>query len=321
MFAPRTVITGNSEASSNAGLSMLCRVPSLASAGISPGKSGPSWRRNSPSSTKKPAAGISMENEDSVAVPPKSIRPVSIRLAMTWLCPNLAMAPARYTSTRSSDWSGSMRYTVVPASGAGGGALGALGAGGTCGATGFGRGAPQETSNRARAAMPKFLNTSGAPRLARLRGSSVHPENLDANSTPHALHRARAGVSLDHRRTHRHPIHACLDGRGFAARRAQARAAGPAQKRRDDRVDAGRAAAAVAAQESGAAAARGHVVSRNAAGPDDPRRLLRAAVCDAAYRVDDVLGQELLGQLVRLVHLAESHRQERSRLQLSALDA
>src|ERR1700691_1105426 len=104
------------------------------------------------------------------------------------------MAPARYTSTRSSDWAGSMRYTVVPAGGANGAALGA---GGACGDTGLGRGAPQETSNRARAAMPSLLNTSSAPRLAKLPVSSVHPENLDANSTPLALYRARSGVSLD----------------------------------------------------------------------------------------------------------------------------
>jgi hypothetical protein len=56
-------------------------------------------------------------------------------------------------------------------------------------------------------------------------------------------------------------------------------------------------------------------------GPDNPRCLLRAAVRDASHRVDDVLRKELLGQLVRLVHLAEPHWQERGRLRLSACDA
>ena len=65
----------------------------------------------------------------------------------------------------------------------------------------------------------------------------------------------------------------------------------------------------------------GHDVARAAGGAQHSHRVLRAAVRDAAHRLDDVLRQELLGQLVWTVHLAESHRQESKRVQFAANDA
>jgi len=48
--------------------------------------------------------------------------------------------------------------------------------------------------------------------------------------------------------------------------------------------------------------------------PGQPLHILCAAVRHAGHRLDDVVGQELFGQLVRIVHLAQSHRRERGSL-------
>ena len=70
------------------------------------------------------------------------------------------------------------------------------------------------------------------------------------------------------------------------------------------------AAAAVETCTSAAGIARGHAPPRADRRARHARRVLCAPVRDAAHRLDDVLRQELLGQLVRSIYLAQSHRQE-----------
>src|SRR5882757_646357 len=110
-----TVITGNSAALSTAAPSILRRVPDFASGGISPGKSLPSSRRASGSSTTKLSTGTFSENDEEEILLPTWTSPVTPRLTTTWLWPRFAKGPARYTRILSSEFCESIVY--VPGGG------------------------------------------------------------------------------------------------------------------------------------------------------------------------------------------------------------
>ncbi len=57
----------------------------------------------------KSATGTVKENDEDVRGTLRITWPSSARLISTWLCPKRAIGPARYTSTRSSERSASMR--------------------------------------------------------------------------------------------------------------------------------------------------------------------------------------------------------------------
>ncbi len=137
---------------------------------------------------------------------------------------------------------------------------------------------------------------------------------------PDALRCGRPGVPLDHRRADRHAIRACGPGGRSSARNSQIGAAGQAQEFWHDGAHAGRIAPSMAAQESGPRPAFGHVAAGTCVGTGDPCCVLRSAVCHAPHRLAHVVGEELFSELVRAVHLAESHRQGRGCLRVAALD-
>src|SRR5882757_3280952 len=151
-----SVITGNSAALSTAAPSIWRRVPNLASGGMSPGKSPPSSRRASGSSTTKLSTGTFSENDDAEILLPICTSPAMSRLTMTWLWPRFANGPARYTRILSSEF----RESIVYAPGGGSDCRIAAGGIAGCGADGRGRGAPQADKINTTTATAILLNTN-----------------------------------------------------------------------------------------------------------------------------------------------------------------